>query len=63
MPQWLVEVASGNINRRNTSPPKGWWQKVLEATDKMKYANKTEKRNVNIMHLRGRKQTFRDCVG
>lgn len=27
MPQFLSEVASGNINRRNALPPKGWKKK------------------------------------
>lgn len=38
-------------------------EKVLKTKDKMKYTNKNEKRNVDIMRLRGRKLCLRDCAG
>lgn len=38
-------------------------EKVLETKDKMKYSNKYEKRNMDIMCLRGRKLCFSDCAG
>lgn len=38
-------------------------EKVLETKDKMKYTNKYEKRNVDIMRFRGRKLCFSDCAG
>lgn len=38
-------------------------ERILETKDKMKYTNKNEKRNVDIMRLRGRKLCFRDYAG
>lgn len=38
-------------------------EKVLKTKDKMKYTNKNEKRNEDMMHLRGRKLCLRDCAG